>query len=436
VRRGNGELNMAFVSGQETAIERETKGWRFAVGSGILGWVLDSFDFFVLIFLFDVLAARFHVSKASVVYTLTLTLAMRPLGAFFFGALADRFGRRRPLIFCVLYFSLCTVMSGLAPNFAIFVVCRALYGIGMGGYWGIGASYAMESSPRRFRGVLSGLMQAGYPLGYLLASVAMQTLAPAFGWRVLFFSGAPAAVVIVMLTLFAPESEAWKQHRPASMRGIFEALVEHGRMFVYLLVMMGVMMCLTHGTQDLYPDFLKSLPGIAAKTLVGMKAPYGMAILYTMGGILGCLFFGHLSQRIGRRKAIVLALAIALLSIPAWAFGASLGALLAGSMVMQFGVQGSMGVVPAYLSELSPDAVRSLFPGLVYQFGVLLASPATAVEFVLRDHFGYPWALTMFEASAIGLTIVLFWFGTEARDRSFLREAECEPVTARAVSEG
>jgi SHS family lactate transporter-like MFS transporter len=417
-------------------IDRETKGWKFAVGSGILGWVLDSFDFFVLVFLFDVLAARFHVSKASVVYTLTLTLAMRPVGALFFGTLADRFGRRRPLIFCVLYFSLCTVMSGLAPTFAMFVICRALYGIGMGGYWGIGASYAMESSPRRFRGVLSGVMQAGYPLGYLLAALAMQALAPVFGWRVVFFAGAPVAVVIVMLTLFAPESEAWQQHRPNSMRRIFGAVAEHKGLFLYLLLMMGVMMSLTHGTQDLYPDFLKSLPGIAAKTVVGMKAPYGMAILYTVGGIVGCLFFGHLSQRFGRRKAIMLALAIALIAIPAWAFGTSLGVLVAGSILMQFGVQGSMGVVPAHLNELSPDAVRSLFSGVVYQLGVLLASPATAVEFVLRDHFGYPWALTMFEASTIVLTIVLIWFGSEARDRNFLRETACDPATVIVVSEG
>ncbi len=300
---------MAFVSGPETTIDRETKGWKLAVGSGSLGWVLDSFDFFVLVFLFDVLAARFHVSKASVVYTLTLTLAMRPLGALFFGALADRFGRRRPLIFCVAYFSLCTVMSGLAPTFAIFVVCRALYGIGMGGYWGIGASYAMESSPRRFRGVLSGLMQAGYPMGYLLAAVAVQTLAPAFGWRVVFFAGAPVAVLIVVLTLLAPESEAWKQHRPASMRRIFGAVADHKGMFLYLLAMMGVMLSIPHGTQDLYPDFLKSLPGIAAKTVMGMKAPYGMPILYTVGGIVGCLFFGNLSQKFGRRRAIVLGLA-------------------------------------------------------------------------------------------------------------------------------
>ena len=424
---------MSFVSGTDNTIDRETKGWRFAVTSGILGWVLDAFDFFVLVFLFDALAARFHVSKASVVYTLTLTLAVRPLGALFFGALADRFGRRRPLIACVLYFSLCTVMTGLAPNFTIFAVCRAFYGIGMGGYWGIGASYAMESSPRRFRGVLSGLMQAGYPMGYLLASVAIETLTPVFGWRVVFFLGAPVAVLIVLLTLFAPESAAWQQHRPASIKGIFAALVEHKGTFLYLLLMMGVMMSLTHGTQDLYPDFLQSLPGIAAKTIVGMQAPYGTAVLYTIGGMVGSLFFGHLSQKFGRRNTIMLALTLSLFAIPAWAFGASLPVLLAGSILIQFGVQGSMGVVPAHLNELSPDAVRSLFPGFVYQFGVLLASPATAVEFLLRDHFGYPWALTIFEATAILLTVVLLWFGAEARNRSFLQESAIAPVSVPAL---
>jgi SHS family lactate transporter-like MFS transporter len=316
------------------------------------------------------------------------------------------------------------VLTGLAPNFAVFAICRALYGIGMGGYWGIGASYAMESSPRRFRGVLSGLMQAGYPMGYLLASVAMQTLTPVFGWRVVFFAGAPVALLIVALTLVAPESEAWKQHRPASMSQIFGALAEHKKVFLYLLAMMGAMMSLSHGTQDLYPDFLKSVPGIAARTVLGMKALFGMPVVYNVSAILGSLFFGQLSQQLGRRKAIVLALLIALLSIPAWAFATSLGVLVAGSVMMQFGVMGSIGVVPAHLNELSPDAVRTLFPGLVYQFGVLLASPATAVEYLLRDRFGYPWALTIFEGSAICITIVLLWFGAEARDRSFLREAD------------
>jgi SHS family lactate transporter-like MFS transporter len=420
---------MAFVTGTDTRVGQETKGWQFAVGSGILGWVLDAFDFFVVVFLFDTLAEHYHVSKASVVYTLTLTLAMRPLGALFFGALADRFGRKRPLILCVLYFSLLTVLTGLAPNYVFFVVCRALYGIGMGGYWGIGASYAMESSPRRFRGVLSGMMQAGYPMGYLLASVAMQTLAPAFGWRSVFFIGAPLAVLIVALTLFAPESEAWKQHRPASMSKVFASLFQHKAIFLYLLVMMSVMLCLSHGTQDLYPDFLKSVPGVTAKSILGMKALYGIPIVYNVGAILGALFFGQLSQKIGRRYAIMLALVISLVSIPAWAFGTSLGVLVIGSYLMQTGVQGAFGVIPAHLNELSPDAVRSLFPGFVYQLGVLLASPATAVEFLLRDHFGYPWALTMFEAGVIVLMIVIFWFGPEARDRSFLREQEKKPTS-------
>jgi SHS family lactate transporter-like MFS transporter len=252
----------------------------------------------------------------------------------------------------------------------------------------------------------------------------MQTLAPALGWKSVFFVGAPVAVLIVVLTLCAPESEAWKQHRPASIQHILRSLVQHKGMFLYLLLMMSVMLCLSHGTQDLYPDFLKSIPGIAAKTIFGMKTLYGIPILYNIGAIVGALIFGHLSQKVGRRNAIMLALVISLVSIPSWAFGTSLGVLVVGSYLMQTGVQGAFGVIPAHLNELSPDAVRSLFPGFVYQLGVLIASPATAVEFVLRDHFGYPWALTMFEATVIVLMIVIFWFGPEARDRSFFRESE------------
>jgi MFS transporter, SHS family, lactate transporter len=421
---------MALVPATNPRIDREIKGWKFAVASGLLGWVLDAFDFFVVVFLFDTLAERFHVSKASVVYTLTLTLAMRPLGALFFGALADRYGRKRPLIFCVLYFSLCTVLTGLAPTFWTFALFRALYGIGMGGYWGVGASYAMESLPRRFRGVLSGMIQSGYPMGYFLASVAMQTLAPAFGWRSVFFIGAPVALLVVALTLFAPESEAWRQHRPTSMKQIFTSLLQHKAMFFYLLLMMSVLLCLSHGTQDLYPDFLKSVPGIAARTVLGMKALYGIPIVYNIGAIVGALFFGHLSQRMGRRNAIMMALVVSLLSIPAWAFGASLGVLVLGSFVMQVGVQGAFGVIPAHLTELSPDAVRSLFPGVVYQLGVLLAAPATAVEFILRDHYGYPWALTVFGGGVTVLMIAIFWFGPEAHNRSFLRETEIKSTSA------
>ena len=421
---------MALVSGSDAHVGQATNGWKLAVAAGILGWVLDAFDFFVLVFLFDALANHFHVSKAAVVVTLTLTLAMRPLGALLFGVLADRFGRKRPLIFCVLYFSSTTVLTGLSPNFTFFVICRALYGIGLGGYWGVGASYAMESSPRRFRGVLSGLIQAGYPIGYLLAAVAMQTLTPAFGWRSVFFVGAPVAALIVVLTLWAPESEAWQQNRPASIGQIGGALLQHKGIFLYLLLMMSTLLCLSHGAQDLYPDFLKSVPAIAAKTVLGMNALYGIPILYNIGAIVGAVFFGHLSQRIGRRNSSMLALVVALIVVPAWAFGGTLAVLIVGSFIMQFGVQGAFGVIPVHLNELSPDAVRGLFSGLVYQLGVLLASPATAVEFMLRDRFGYPPALTMFEAGTIVLMIVIFWFGPEARNRSFLRNSgiKCSKV--------
>jgi SHS family lactate transporter-like MFS transporter len=351
---------------------------------------------------------------------------MRPVGALVFGALADRFGRRIPLAACVLYFSMCTVCTGLAPNFPTFVLWRALYGIGMGGYWGIGASYALEVSPRRFRGMLSGMIQAGYPLGYLLASVAMQSVAGRFGWRSVFFAGVPVAAVVVTLTLLAPESAAWKQHRARSVSEIGHTLLQHRGMFLYLLLMMTVLLCLSHGAQDLYPDFLKSVPGIASRTLAGLRALYAIPILYNIGAITGALVFGTMSQRIGRRNAIMLALGVALLAMPAWAFGTSVMVLAIASYFMQVGVQGAFGVIPAHLNELSPDTVRSLFPGIVYQLGTLLSSPATAVEFKLRDHFGYPWALTVFEVSVIVLMIVVIWLGPEARDRSFGSEGATE----------
>ncbi|MGC2162531.1 MAG: MFS transporter [Silvibacterium sp.] len=396
-----------------------TRGWQLAVTSGILGWVLDAFDFFVVIFLFDALAAHFRVSKADVVYTLTLTLAMRPVGALIFGSLADRFGRKWPLILCVLYFSAMTVLSGLSVNFTMFAIMRALYGLGMGGYWGIGASYAMESAPRHLRGVLSGLLQSGYPLGYLVAAVAMQTVTIHLGWRSAFFIGAPVAVIIAILTSLAPESEAWHTHRATSMKSIFASLLSHARIFFYLLALMAVMLCLSHGTQDLYPDFLKSLPGIAHRTIAGMNLLYGIPVLYNIAAILGSLFFGLLSEKIGRRYSIIFALIASLVSIPAWAFGSTVLALVLGSCAMQAGVQGAWGVIPAHINELSPPSVRGLFPGLVYQLGFLIASPATMAELKLRDLFGYSWALTAFEGAIIVALLFLFYFGPEQHGRDF-----------------
>ncbi len=402
----------------------DSPGWQFAVAASILGWILDAFNFFVVVFLFEPLAADFHVSKAQIVFSLTVTLALRPVGALLFGLIADRFGRKVPLIVCVLFFTIFTVLSGYAAGYRSFLLMRALYGIGMGGYWGIGASYAMESSPQRFRGLISGLLQGGYPFGYLLTALAMQILVPWLGWRAMFVVGCPVTLAIVVLTLLAPESDSWMLHRSPGLGKIVNTLWRHLPLFGYVLLMMTAMNALSHGSQDLYPNFLSSNPMLAAKTVLGMHLVYGIPVLYNIGAVLGALFFGHISGKIGRRKAILIALLLCLISIPGWAFGGSLLALMAGSFVMQTGVQGAFGVIPAHLMELSPDSVRSLFPGLVYQVGVLLSSPAVTLEYALRDRIGYPWALTAFEATVIATLLCVFTFGPEKTGRDFHQAGE------------
>jgi MFS transporter, SHS family, lactate transporter len=396
-----------------THVETISPRWGFAVSSGILGWILDAFDFFVLVFLVDVLANNFHVGKGDIIWTITITLAMRPVGALVLGSLADRYGRRRPLIACVLYFSIITALTPFAPSYAVFVVLRALYGIGMGGYWGIGASLVMESSPKRWRGLFSGIMQAGYSGGYLLAAVALRTIEPRFGWRWMFLCGLILAAVIAVLTLLSPESTSWEKHRLASFGEVIRVLWEHKKDFVYLVLMMTAITCLSHGTQDLYPDFLKTVHKFSNAVVSNL------AILYNVGAILGALVIGHYSDRLGRRLAIILALTICALSIPLWAFGSTIVILAIGSFAMQFGVQGAFGVIPAHLNELSPSSVRSLFPGVVYQLGVLFAAPSVVVEFTLRRHFGYQWALTIFEMCTIFCLFLIFGFGPERKGRDF-----------------
>jgi SHS family lactate transporter-like MFS transporter len=383
--------------------------WGFAVSAGILGWVLDAFDFFVLVFLLDILSANFHVDKKAIILTITVTLATRPLGALLLGGLADRFGRRRPLILCVVYFTTITALTPFAPNYAIFVLLRALYGMGMGGYWGIGASLVMESSPVRWRGLFSGIMQAGYSLGYLLAAIAMRTVEPGLGWRYMFLAGVPVALLIAAFTLIGPESAAWQKNRLAGTGEIFRTLLRHKKVFGYLVLLMTVMTCLSHGTQDLYPDFLKVSHHFTAAVVSNI------AIFYNIGAILGALVIGRFSDRLGRRNGMLLALGIAILSIPAWAFGGTIWVLAFGAFVMQFGVQGVFGVIPAHLNELSPGSVRSLFPGVVYQLGILIGAPSVQIEYALQRTLGYRWALTAFEAGTVLCLILLCVFGPERK---------------------
>jgi SHS family lactate transporter-like MFS transporter len=389
------------------------RGAAHAVAAGFMGWTLDAFDFFVVVFLYDSLAAQFHVTKGAIIATVGYTLAMRPVGALLFGLLADRYGRRLPLIANVIFFSVMEVACGFAPNYLTFAILRTLFGIGMGGEWGVGSSLAMESAPTRWRGVLSGVVQSGYSCGYLLAAVASRLILPHWSWRVMFWAGGAPALLAFYIRLKVPESEAWRERRAPSMRGILSTVAAEWRSFAYLVALMTLMTFLSHGTQDLYPDFLKTAHGIS-QALVS-----DIAIIYNIGAILGAIIFGQLSENIGRRRSMGLALIVAMAVIPLWAFGSTLAALIVGAFVMQVGVQGAWGIIPAHLNELAPDAARGLIPGLAYQLGILFASPTNTIEHHLYQRVGYQWALGGFEIAniiALGIMIVL---GTERRGRRF-----------------
>ena len=404
----------------------QTSGARHAVLAGFLGWTLDAFDFFVIVFLYDILARQFGVPKRDIIFTTTATLAMRPVGALLFGVLADRYGRRIPLMANVIYFSLIELLCGFSPNYTFFLVMRALFGIGMGGEWGVGASLAMEAAPLRWRGVLSGILQSGYSIGYLLAALAARFLLPApflqpnWGWRAMFWAGALPALLALYIRMKVPESEAWKQHRVASTREVLKVVAREWKRFAYLVVLMTFMMFLSHGTQDLYPDFLQEVHKISTATRANI------AIVYNIGAVCGAILFGHLSQKIGRRRGMLAAMSLCLVMIPLWAFGHGLGVLILSSFLMQMGVQGAWGVIPVHLSELSADAARGLMPGLSYQLGILLASPTNTIQYALRDVVGYQWAIAGFEIVSIITLAIILLSGKEAHGRSFVRVSQPE----------
>jgi len=399
------------------AVAPSKAGTRYSLLAGFLGWTLDAFDFFVIVFLYDALAHEFNVTKKAIVLTTMATLAFRPLGALLFGLISDRYGRRIPLMASVIYFSVVEVLCGFAPNFKVFFLLRALFGIGMGGEWGVGASLAMEAAPKHWRGILSGILQGGYPMGYLLASIAARFVLPSLGWRWMFWLGAFPAVFALYICSKVPESEAWAQHRAGSTMEILRVVASHWKRFAYLVVLMTFMMFLSHGTQDLYPDFLKEVHKLSQPQVANI------AILYNCGAIVGAILFGAFSQRAGRRKGMLAALTLCLLVIPLWAFGNGLLAFLVAPVLLQMGVQGAWGVIPVHLNELAADAARGLMPGLTYQLGILIASPTNSIQYALREQFGYGWALAGFETVTILSLALLLWIGAEAHGKSFVREA-------------
>ena len=408
------------LNAQPAALSRS--GAAHSVAAGFLGWTLDAFDFFVVVFLYNTLAAEFHVSKGAIIATVGYTLAMRPVGALLFGLLADRYGRRLPLIANVLFFSAMEVACGFAPNYATFAVLRTIFGIGMGGEWGVGSSLAMEAAPPRWRGMLSGIVQSGYSLGYLLAAVAARIVLPHWGWRAMFWSGAVPALLALYIRTKVPESRAWQQHRLPDFGGIIKTVAQNAAGFGYLVLLMVLMTFLSHGTQDLYPDFLTTAHGFSVATSANV------AMLYNIGAILGAIVFGQISERFGRRRGILAALALSLVVIPMWAFGASLLTLAIGAFLMQAGVQGAWGVIPAHVNELAPDAARGLMPGFAYQLGILFGSPVNSIEHYLYQQLGYQWALGSFELANIVVLTIVVALGSERRGRSFLRNENVSVV--------
>jgi SHS family lactate transporter-like MFS transporter len=384
-----------------------------ALLAGFLGWMLDAFDFFLVVFCLTAIAKEFQKSDSALALSLSLTLAFRPVGAFIFGMLADRFGRRGPLMLALVFYSIIEILSGLAPNYTCFLVLRALFGIGMGGEWGVGTSLAMEAAPKKKRGLLSGILQQGYSAGYLLAALCYIAVFPRFGWRPLFFLGGLPALLALFVRFRVKESEVWKQTAQATMKDFIQVVAIHWKLFIYITLYMAGLQLTTHGTQDMYPTFLERYRHFGPADRAWITA------ISMIGAIIGGILFGLLSDRWGRRRMIIVAMMGALLAVPLWAFAPSSLGLVAGAFAMQFLIQGALGIVPAHLSELSPNLVRGFLVGFGYQCGVLLSSSVVYIEANLASHISY--ARAMAETAAIVLIIAIIGtaVGPERRAAAF-----------------
>ncbi len=388
---------------------RLTADQRNAILAGFLGWMLDAFDFFLVVMTLTAIAHEFGKTDSAIALSITLTLAFRPVGAFIFGLLADRYGRRIPLMIDLVFYSIVEVLSGLAPTYTTFLILRALFGIGMGGEWGVGASLVMEKVPPKWRGIVSGLLQQGYAAGYLLAAVCYFVVFPRYGWRPLFFIGGLPALLALFIRARVKESEVWHRTREQSWSHLGRAIGRNWKTFLYLTVLMAAMNGVSHGTQDLYPTFLQRDWGFTPQRRAALTA-FSM-----IGAIVGGTLAGFWSDRVGRRRMIVISLIGATLVIPAWAFAPSLGVLVAGAFFMQFFVQGAWGVIPAHITELSPDSVRGFLPGFAYQCGVLIASSIAWLEAVFAKSSSYHWAMAFTAGSVFFLCAVVTLLGHEKR---------------------
>ncbi|MGB5939569.1 MAG: MFS transporter [Rhodanobacter sp.] len=391
---------------------------RHTVLASFLGWTLDAFDYFLLTFVIVTVAREFQVGTAEITYALFLTLAARPLGALLFGRLADRFGRRPILMLDVVLFSLFEFATAFASSLSALLVLRFLFGVAMGGEWGIGASLAMESIPAKARGAVSGLLQSGYPCGFFLAALANWLLIDHIGWRGLFVVGALPALLVLYIRRKVPESAVWEEGALAARRpGLREAMRGHWKLAIYLMLLMTAFNMFSHGSQDMYHTFEE----VNLHLPTGSATAFVLVALLNLGALVGGLYFGALSERIGRSRAMMLAALLAIPAIPLWMYGGSLVLLGLGAFLIQAMVQGAWGVVPTHLNELSPAAVRGTLPGFAYQMGNLLAAiTATAQTWLAQRHGGdFAFAMALWMTLVALLLALLLWLGPEARGVGF-----------------
>jgi SHS family lactate transporter-like MFS transporter len=398
--------------------------WRAFIAA-FLGWCLDAFDFFLVTFVISKIADEFSLPIPKVAFAITISLLFRPVGALIFGSLADRFGRRGPLMASVLLYSLFELLSGFSPNFTVLIVLRALYGIAMGGEWGVGAALALETLPPKARGIASGILQQGYATGYLIAALVFWLLFDHIGWRGMFFVGVVPALLVFFIRSGVEESPVWTAGaaaKRASRGDVLRSITQQPMLYVYAILLMAAFNFMSHGSQDLYPTFLQKQHGLPT-AVVGQ-----ITIFMNIGAILGGTLLGGLSQRLGRRATIIGCCVVGACIVPLWSGATTIVTLAVGAFLLQFFVQGAWGVVPAHLNELSPGEVRGTFPGFTYQLGNLITAFAAQWEATLATrnfplpapamaNYGHAMALIMFGVFAA--VAILAAIGKERRGIAF-----------------
>jgi len=360
-----------------------------AIWASYLGWTLDAFDYFLMVFMFSAIAKEFGTDVKAVSQAVFLTLAARPIGAFLFGWLAEHFGRRPVLMADIILFSALEFASGFAPTLTSLLVLRFLFGVGMGGEWGLGASLVF----------------------YLLFD--------RIGWRGMFMVGVAPALLVLLIRIHVKESPVFEARRGKARANPVLELARHWKIALYLVVLMTAFNFFSHGTQDLYPTFLQKQHHFDTHT-TGI-----LAAVMNIGAIVGGIAFGIWSEKVGRKRAIIVASLLALPVIPLFAFSNTVLMLAMGGFLMQIAVQGAWGIVPVHLNELSPPLARSLFPGFAYQLGNLIASKNAPLQAGIAEARGDNYALSLALVCGVTAVVIAIWtaLGPERKNADFIADA-------------